>query len=403
MAQSENSKRTAGNRGGGRGGRQGGGQDYDYSGGNLKYGTGKYTQRENDGYQGGVNISKNGRSMQDNVYREDRENVDRSRGRPGRGNDFGSRMDEIDDIERGMGGGMGNGMGNGMGGGMDGPPREGMRDRMMRNRGGGGRNGGHGGSLEDEMYDMDEFGRGHGGGGPGGPGAGNRMGGGGLLRDLQDVGGRNRDGYDDFGSRGGNSMNSGGKVMGGSSKGRGGGYRSSQFQSNLTNERRRYEEYGFRMEDYMEGGDIIDESGSRIKMGGRRRPGGGASNFDRRRDNVGDGGDYFPDEFDGMGGEFHRHGSRGMAGGMDPYRQGSQGMGGGGMDSFRQGGRVMGGSSNRRRNGNGNGNNEMRGGRGGRQQFDDYNDYGGGDYGDDFGDDFPGGRGRGGLLRDMPR
>jgi hypothetical protein len=46
----------------------GGGADFDYSGGNLKFGTGKYQQRENDGYTGGVNLSTNGRSMQHNVY-----------------------------------------------------------------------------------------------------------------------------------------------------------------------------------------------------------------------------------------------------------------------------------------------------------------------------------------------
>ena len=48
------------------------GAEYDYSGGNLRYGTGKYQQRANDGYSGGVNLSTNGRSMQHNVYRGDR-------------------------------------------------------------------------------------------------------------------------------------------------------------------------------------------------------------------------------------------------------------------------------------------------------------------------------------------
>ena len=263
MARSDNSRRTTHGRNS-RGSEQGygNGQDFDYSGGNLKYGTGKYTQRENDGFSGGVNLSKDGRSMQDSVYREDRHNVDRARGRhrmDGRMEDFGSRMDEIEDLERGMGRNERGGMGGRRNG-----PREGMRDRMMRNRSGGG-----GGRMlrdnrggEEDMYDMDEFGE----------SARERMGGGGLLRDLRDAGGRNRDGYDDFGSRGGgmnmmHRMSSGGmreggtssKVMGGSSNGRHGGYRSSQFESGLSNERRRYEEYGFRMNDYLDDRDgIID-------------------------------------------------------------------------------------------------------------------------------------------------
>jgi hypothetical protein len=44
------------------------GADYDYSGGNLRFGTGKYQQRVNDGYTGGVNLSTDGRSMQHDVY-----------------------------------------------------------------------------------------------------------------------------------------------------------------------------------------------------------------------------------------------------------------------------------------------------------------------------------------------
>jgi len=389
MAQSENSKRTSSNRGGGPGGRQGGfpqrrgGQDYDYSGGNLKYGTGKYTQRENDGYQGGVNISKNGRSMQDSVYREDRQNVDRARGRPRGGDDFGSRMDEIEDMERGMGGGMH----------MGGAPQEGMRDRMMRNRGG--RNG----NMDGDIYDMDddEY----------GSGARDRMGGGGLLRDLQDAGGRNRDGYDDFGSRGGNYLNSGGKVMGGSSKGRAGGYRSSQFQADLINERRRYETYGFRMEDYMDDG-FMDEAERRMRMNGNgngpRRSGASASNFDRRRGGGG-GGDFYHDDYDGMESYRYSRGGGGVGGvgggGMETtYRQGSRGMEMGsrvmgsngvgvGMDSFRQGSRGMNHGS-------------RRGGRGGRY-YDEYDGYG--DYDDDYGEDYRGGGGDGGggLLRDMRR
>jgi hypothetical protein len=55
-------------RGGARGNMNGAGADYDYSGGNLRYGTGKYQQRANDGYSGGVNISSNGRSMQHDIY-----------------------------------------------------------------------------------------------------------------------------------------------------------------------------------------------------------------------------------------------------------------------------------------------------------------------------------------------
>ena len=242
MARSENSRRTE-NRG--RGGpnhyTNGGGDDFDYSGGNLKYGTGKYTQSANDGYQGGVNISRNGRSMQDNVYREDRRNVDRARGRPR--NDFGSRMDEIEDFERGM-------------------PREGMRDRMMRNRGGM-RN-------ANDDYDMDGF--------SGEFGARDRMGGPGLLRDMQ-VGRGGQSNYDDFGAPG--------RVMGGSSHGRGGGYRSNQFANDISNERRRYAEYGHRMDDYME-----DGFGDR-RRGGR---GGRGSNFDRLMGR--DGGDYMDREYD---------------------------------------------------------------------------------------------------------
>lgn len=246
-----------------------GGEDFDYSGGNLKYGTGKYTQRVNDGYQGGVNISQNGRSMQDSVYREDRHNVDRARGRPR--NDFGSRMDEIEDLERGMGN----------------RPREGMRDRMMRNRGGRG-------MMRDanDMEDMDGF--------QGQYGVRDRMGGSGLLRDMQeDRGGRSA--YDDFGSPP--------KIMGGSSHGRGGGYRSSQFSAGLSNERRRYEEYGFRMDDYLDERDgFVDR-----ESGGRRRRGGGRSNFDRIMGR--DGRDEFG-EYD----DFHRHDN-------EDYRRDSGGRG----------------------------------------------------------------------------
>lgn len=299
MARSENSKRTSqqrSSRGGPQeyGGNYGGGNDYDYSGGNLKYGTGKFTQRESSG---GVNLSKNGRSMQDSVYREDRNNVDRARGRPrGEFESFGSRMDEIEDLERGMG------RGGGRGG-----PREGMRDRMMRG-GGGGRGGGM------DLYDMDEFGD--------GPGIRDRMGGSGLLRDMQDSGGRSREsfGYDDFGSPP--------KVMGGSSRGRGGGYRSNQFENSISNERRRYEEYGHRMgefgdDEYSRGNGIIDFESTGSRGGGRRMGGGGSSNFDRlmgRGGGRGGGRDHY-DEYEGGGGGDYE---------MEDYRRG--GLGGRGME-----------------------------------------------------------------------
>ena len=321
MARSENSKRTSDwgreRRGSQQEYQHGGGQEYDYSGGNLKYGTGKYTQRENDGYQGGVNISENGRSMQDAVYREDRNNVERARGRPG----YNSRMDEIEDLERGMG-----------------HPREGMRDRMMRNR----RSGRSGDLFDDE----EGFGRGT-------MGFRDRMGGGGLLRDLQDAGGRNRErfgGYDDFVAPP--------KVMGGSSKGRGGGYRSSQFEAGLSNERRRYEEYGFRMDDYLDERDGIIDYES-VGSGGsynRRRGGDGRqSNFDRLMGR---------DRYDDYNDDYYGH--------MEDYQRGS-------------GSRGMGESHNR---------NGRRGGRRGN-----YDDGYHGDYGDERG--YGGGDGR--LLRDMRR
>jgi len=287
-ARSENSKRTSdrSNRGGPRDYQHGGHQEHDYSAGNLKYGTGKYTQRGNDGYQGGVNMSENGRSMQDAVYREDRNNVDRARGRPS----FNSRMDEIEDLERGM-------------------PREGMRDRMMRDR----RNGG-GGDLYDDREGFPTM------------GMRDRMGGGGLLRDMQGAGGRSRDMYDDFGSQP--------KIMGGSSKGRHGGYRSSQFESGLSNERRRHEEFGFRMDDYM------DERDGHIDLdGGRRRSGGDGrtSNFDRLmgRDQINDHDGEYYDHMDGMRESYGRNGRRGGRGGYDddgPYDDYGEvrGRGGGG-------------------------------------------------------------------------
>eukprot|EP00531_Pseudo-nitzschia_arenysensis_P015613 CAMPEP_0116142588 /NCGR_PEP_ID=MMETSP0329-20121206/14990_1 /TAXON_ID=697910 /ORGANISM="Pseudo-nitzschia arenysensis, Strain B593" /LENGTH=349 /DNA_ID=CAMNT_0003637837 /DNA_START=68 /DNA_END=1117 /DNA_ORIENTATION=- len=312
MARSESFKRTNDRERRGRGGpseySNGGGEDFDYSGGNLKYGTGKYTQRANDGYGGGVNLSQNGRSMQDSVYREDRRNVDRARGRPR--NDFGSRMDEIEDLERGM-------------------PREGMRDRMMRNRGG--RNGG--GMMRDanDMHDMENFGDSQ-------FGMRDRMGGSGLLRDMQED--RRGGGvYDDFGSPP--------KIMGGSSHGRGGGYRSSQFESNISNERRRYEEFGHRMDEF----DDYEGGGG----GGMRRRGGrgGRSNFDRimGRDSRDEYMDY--DDYN-----------------RQDYEAGSRGMGDG------RRGRGRGRDGDRDRD---------------RDRYDDY--------GDDYG---PGG-GDGRLLRDVRR
>lgn len=295
MARSENSIRTEdrGRAGGG------GGQDYDYSGGNLKYGTGKYTQRGADGFQGGVNLSKNGRSMQDSVYREDRNNVDRARGRD-RG--FDSRMDEIEDME--MGGG----------------PREGMRDRMMR-----------GGDRDGGFYDEGGF------EGRGGGGIRDRMGGSGLLRDHQEIDARNTEGgfgYDDgFGAPT--------TIMGGSSKGRGGGYRSSQFESNISNERRRFEDFGGRMNEYLDERDGIidfeDRSG-----GSRRMRSGGSSNFDRIMGRGRDGqGDYHDDdryddhrfEQDDMG-----RGSRGMGGQFGGERDFQDDFRGGGEDYGSRGG-----------------------------------------------------------------
>jgi hypothetical protein len=55
-----------------RGGNRNIGADYDYSGGNLRFGTGKYQQRVNDGYSGGVNLSSSGRSMQHDIYNSGR-------------------------------------------------------------------------------------------------------------------------------------------------------------------------------------------------------------------------------------------------------------------------------------------------------------------------------------------
>jgi hypothetical protein len=177
---------TMGGGGGRSGGGGSGGNDYDYSGGNLKYGTGKYTQRANDGHNGGVNVSKNGRSMQDSVYREDRENVDRARGRP-------RDMDDMEDMGRGgppMGGMEGGGGGNNDFGSRMGELEDMERDMGMRGQRGGPR------GDRDEFMDMEG----------GGEGARDRMGGrgGGLLRDMH--GGRDRDGYDEFGSRGGGGM-----------------------------------------------------------------------------------------------------------------------------------------------------------------------------------------------------
>jgi len=214
-----------------------------------------------------------------------------------------------------------------------------MRDRMIRNRSGGG------GSMmmqgdDRDMHDMDDFGQ----------GVRDRMGGGGLLRDLQNAGGRNREsygGYEEFGSAP--------KVMGGSSKGRGGGYRSSQFENGLANERGRFEEYGGRMggrmDEYLDDRDgIIDyeSSGTRRRMegGGGGRP----SNFDMVM------------------------GRGGGGGGRDRY------------DEYEEDRYEM-----------------ERGGRGRRGERERYDDFEGGEYGDDYGEEGGRGGGGGGLLRDMRR
>jgi hypothetical protein len=79
------SSASSSRRGGGGGSMNyGAGAEYDYSGGNLRYGTGKYQQRANDGYSGGVNLSTNGHSMQHNVYTGGRDygaSYDRAYGR----------------------------------------------------------------------------------------------------------------------------------------------------------------------------------------------------------------------------------------------------------------------------------------------------------------------------------
>ena len=209
-------------------------------------------------------------------------------------------MDELEDLERGMGGGGGR-------------P---LRDRMMENRGRGG------GMMRDANdYDMDGF---------SGGGIRDRMGGGGLLRDHQRIEDRH-DTFDDFGAPP--------TIMGGSSKRRHGGYRSRQFENGLSNERRRYEEYGHRMDEYeLDGrGDFIDD---RRRGGGR----GGPSNFDRmmgrdgfdrmesrmesrdmmRRDMM-DGGDMGDMDDRYYGDEGYRSGSRGMGGGNAGMMDGSRG------------------------------------------------------------------------------
>mmetsp|Transcript_57758 Transcript_57758/g.64603 ORF Transcript_57758/g.64603 Transcript_57758/m.64603 type:complete len:486 (-) Transcript_57758:533-1990(-) len=376
----------------GRGGARGGGgnaNDYDYSGGNLKYGSGKYTQRE---HQGGVNLSSNGRSLQDQVYREDRQNVDRARGRPRgesgeggndfMGNDFGSRMDEIEEMERDLGmRGQGR-RGGGQRGGQLGRPRD-------------------GGRFEDDFDEYEEEGP-------------RRMGGGGLLRDMRGgMGGRDgrRDGRDeyggmdmggreeyggqrngrggDYGGAGGGGMMSnnngrGANIMGGSSKGRGGGYAGDNQQSmnELSNERRRYEEatggysYMDRDEQRDERDDFIDVNnghergsgiGTRSSTGGGGGGGrGGGSNFDRL-----------------MG----RGSSRG--GGREDYDDDYEMM---------RGGRERGGGDRRMNNGG------RSGGRNGDYYEDDYDQRSDRGYNDQYGSGGSGsGRrgGGGGLLRDM--
>ena len=148
--------------------------------------------------------------------------------------------------------------------------------------------------------------------------------------------------------------------MGGSSKVRGGGYqRSNQNMNELSNERRRYEEYGYRGEggDDDNDGYIDERTGQRMNSGGMGRGGrGGNSNFDRLMGRGGGGGDY------------------------DDYGDDEMMMMGGGRQ---RGGRMMSGGGG--------------GGRGGDDydRFDDFDDYGGGRGGS--------GGGRGGLLRDQQR
>ena len=178
---------------------------------------------------------------------------------------------------------------------------------------------------------------------------------------------------------------SGGNVMGGSSKVRGGGYqRSNQNMNELSNERRRYEEYGYRGEggDDDNDGYIDERTGQRMNSGGMGRGGrGGNSNFDRLMGRGGGGrsgdyDDYGDDEMMMMGGGRQR-GGRMMSGGGGG-RGGDEMMMGG---DRQRGGRMMSGG----------------GGRGGDDydRFDDFDDYGGGRGGS--------GGGRGGLLRDQQR
>jgi hypothetical protein len=154
----------------------------------------------------------------------------------------------------------------------------------------------------------------------------------------------------------------GANIMGGSSKGRGGGYqRSNQHMNESSNERRRYEEYGFRMDGEDDDGYIDERTGQRMNGGRGGRGGGcGNSNFDRL-----------------MG----RGGGRRNGGGedYDDYGDDEIMMGGG----RQRGGRMMSGGG---------------GGRGGDDydRFDDFDDYGGGGGGRGGG-----GGGRGGLLRDQ--
>lgn len=213
------------------------GAEYDYSGGNLRFGTGKYQQRANDGYSGGVNLSSNGHSMQHDIY---------TGGRSGGGGKdlIGSRYD------RG-GGAYGRG-----GGGYDDDMfpfdedmmmEEEMRmmeyEDMMMGGGGGGPMGG-GGDYYDDLYYQRT------------PGAGGLSGGGG--------GGVFRDEYYERSGRGGpraysNSRNGGYTTNG----------RSHQFNSRV-DEMKRYDDGYYYGDDayYAERGGYGDMPPPRSSFGG---------------------------------------------------------------------------------------------------------------------------------------
>jgi hypothetical protein len=170
--------------------------------------------------------------------------------------------------------------------------------------------------------------------------------------------------------------------MGGSSKGRGGGYqRSNQHMNELSNERRRYEEYGYRGDGEDDDGYIDERTGQRMNSGGMGRGSrGGNSNFDRLmgRGGGGDYDDYGDDEM--MMGGGRQRGGRMMSGGGGGGRGGEDEMMMGG--GRQRGGRMMSGGG-------------VRGGDD-YDRFDDFDDYGGGGGGRGGS-----GGGRGGLLRDQ--